>query len=170
MKRIKLGCLMVVFTLQVSCSEYPNSKEITFSLVVSSTEQNIEQGCATNNLFIDSTRVIQIVDNKIFVEKLDMDWYVFHISNINHHGDSLISFSIDKEALYGDFISGQSLNWSNIHSGVFRWYSNVTIKKEKNGLLWILQYCDKDNEDTGQQLLIRNEDIEKSRLQIFLYD
>lgn len=159
--------------LWVSCVAARESNKNTFSLIVVGEKPFIRQSSnVSDSLVVDSMRVVQIINDEIFLEKLDMDWYVFHIDEIIHHGDSLIRFTIDKEALigYGAFVDYENnktpIQWGEIQSALFNEMRSITIRKEEN-YFWILEYGEKIK-DTHR--VINNQDIRVSGLPILLYE
>lgn len=168
MKRIKYALLIgvCVFFSCISAVHKTNAN-ITFSLIAIGEKPYCRQSLdISDSLVIDTMRTLQICHNEIFVHKLDMDWYVFHIAKINRAGDSLITFIIDKEVYYESFASGGSLDWRKIDHSDYWYNKTITIKKDTTGLLWDLLY-----DDTIQRLkLISNEDIKKSGFPILLYE
>jgi hypothetical protein len=128
----------------------------TFNLLVSDEEPYIKQeNYSSDSLIIDSTRVVQIVNNDIFIDCLQMDSYVFHISEMQSMNDSLISFSIDKEGSYMDWENGRKQEWTEIHSK--EWYHHISIARYPQTKIWLLKY---DNRVQGK--LIRDRDIIQS--------
>lgn len=175
MSAIKLIFQSLCGALLVSCvtTPVPMDKTITFSLIVVGEKPFIRQSPhVSDSLVVDSMRVVQIVNDEIFLEKLDMDWYVFHIDNIVYQGDSLIRFTVDKEALGGylsfdDYKSNKTpIKWGEIQSRLSEDGQIVSIRKKDN-YFWTLDYGEKI---IDAHRVINNKDIEASGLPILLYE
>jgi hypothetical protein len=153
------------FTAKPQSDFTMSPKTVSFSAIVVGETPFVRQAFhITDSLVIDTLRTIQIVDDAIFVEKLDMDWYIFRIDHIAYQGDSLIVFTIDKEANYSDYEKKNPLRWTEIQSEY--WYSSVIIQKNKENNLWNLKYDDRLQDLT----LIKNKEIPLSGFPILLYE
>ena len=110
---------------------------------------------------------VQIVKDSVFIDLIDMEWYILRINQFVHYKDSLISFIVDKSGSGVGFIKDNNLplTWRDNLDGIYSWYKNVTIEKEKDSFLWILRISNED-ESILRGLFIRDEDIEKSGLPI----
>ena len=155
-----LACILIFM-----CYAFNKDKIITFSAVVIGETPYIEQVPGfPDSLVIDSVRYIQIVNNELFVEKLQMDSYLFHINKIECLGDSIIHFSIDKEGGWFEYSRGEKIRWTNFFSEYQ--YTDICITKNPGSLLWTIKY---DNKIQMDCRLIRNEDIKRSKMPILLY-
>ena len=128
----------------------------------------------TDSLVINEERYIQIVDNKVFRDLIDMDYYTYRIKELPIQNDSIISFTLDKEG--SEFEENSLIKWFDFSSENSP--RQVTIKKRKNSILWELYY---DNDLQGSYidfskdiieppfLFIEDKDVKRSGYPI-LYD
>ena len=128
----------------------------------------------TDSLVINEERYIQIVDNKVFRDLIDMDYYTYRIKELPIQNDSILSFTLDKEG--SDPEENSSIKWFDFSSENSP--RQVTIKKRKNSILWELYY---DNDLQGSYidfskdiieppfLFIEDKDVKRSGYPI-LYD
>ena len=128
----------------------------------------------TDSLVINEERYIQIVDNKVFRDLIDMDYYTYRIKELPIQNDSIISFTLDKEG--SEFEENSLIKWFDFSSENSP--RQVTIKKRKNSILWELYY---DNSLEGVYidyskgiidhhfLFIEDKDVKRSGYPI-LYD
>ena len=78
-----------------------NPKKLKFNLIVSGKEPHKKQDYfVTDSLVINQFRYIQIIDNKVFRDLINMDYYTYRIKDISFQNDSIISFVLDKEGFY----------------------------------------------------------------------
>ena len=128
----------------------------------------------TDSLVINEERYIQILDNKVFRDLIDMDYYTYRIKELPIQNDSIISFTLDKEG--SEFEENSLIKWFDFSSENSP--RQVTIKKRKNSILWELYY---DNDLQGSYidfskdiieppfLFIEDKDVKRSGYPI-LYD
>ena len=128
----------------------------------------------TDSLVINEERYIQIVDNKVFRDLINMDYYTYRIKELPIQNDSIISFTLDKEG--SEFEENSLIKWFDFSSENSP--RQVTIKKRKNSILWELYY---DNDLQGSYidfskdiieppfLFIEDKDVKRSGYPI-LYD
>lgn len=144
-------------------------KELSFYLINSKIKEEDEyfsfkkQGYfITDSLVIDTARTIQILDNRIFVDKIDMDYYVYRISEFIAKNDTIISVKLDKEGHYITIIDERKDHWFDFYSK----YSprSVIIKRKKDNI-WELFYND---EKQGYQFIM-DKDVETSGYPILFY-
>ena len=112
-----------------------NPKKLKFNLIVSGKEPHKKQDYfVTDSLVINQFRYIQIIDNKVFRDLINMDYYTYRIKDISFQNDSIISFVLDKEGFYDrDTI----IKW--IDSPEYMPHS-VALKRKKNSIFWELYY------------------------------
>lgn len=113
----------------------PNPIKRTFVLTVVGERPYKKQPLfLTDSLVINEERYIQILDNKVFRDLIDMDYYTYRIKDISFQNDSIISFVLDKEGFYDrDTI----IKW--IDSPEYMPHS-VALKRKKNSIFWELYY------------------------------
>ena len=128
----------------------------------------------TDSLVINEERYILIIDNKVFRDLIDMDYYTYRIKGLPIQNDSILSFTLDKEG--SDPEENSSIKWFDFSSENSP--RQVTIKKRKNSILWELYY---DNSLEGVYidyskgiidhpfLFIEDKDVKRSGYPI-LYD
>ena len=153
----------------------PNPIKRTFVLTVVGERPYKKQPLfLTDSLVINEERYIQIVDNKVFRDLIDMDYYTYRIKELPIQNDSIISFTLDKEG--SEFEENSLIKWFDFSSENSP--RQVTIKKRKNSILWELYY---DNDLQGSYidfskdiieppfLFIEDKDVKRSGYPI-LYD
>ena len=107
----------------------------------------------TDSLVINEERYIQILDNKVFRDLIDMDYYTYRIKELPIQNDSIISFTLDKEG--SEFEENSLIKWFDFSSENSP--RQVTIKKRKNSILWELYY---DNDLQGSYIDFSKDIIE----------
>ncbi len=153
----------------------PNPIKRTFVLTVVGERPYKKQPLfLTDSLVINEERYIQILDNKVFRDLIDMDYYTYRIKELPIQNDSILSFTLDKEG--SDPEENSSIKWFDFSSENSP--RQVTIKKRKNSILWELYY---DNDLQGSYidfskdiieppfLFIEDKDVKRSGYPI-LYD
>ena len=153
----------------------PNPIKRTFVLTVVGERPYKKQPLfLTDSLVINEERYIQILDNKVFRDLIDMDYYTYRIKELPIQNDSIISFTLDKEG--SEFEENSLIKWFDFSSENSP--RQVTIKKRKNSILWELYY---DNDLQGSYidfskdiieppfLFIEDKDVKRSGYPI-LYD
>ena len=153
----------------------PNPTKRTFVLAVVGERPYKKQPLfLTDSLVINEERYIQIIDNKVFRDLIDMDYYTYRIKGLPIQNDSILSFTLDKEG--SDPEENSSIKWFDFSSENSP--RQVTIKKRKNSILWELYY---DNDLQGSYidfskdiieppfLFIEDKDVKRSGYPI-LYD
>jgi lipoprotein len=153
----------------------PNPIKRTFVLTVVGERPYKKQPLfLTDSLVINEERYIQIIDNKVFRDLIDMDYYTYRIKELPIQNDSIISFTLDKEG--SEFEENSLIKWFDFSSENSP--RQVTIKKRKNSILWELYY---DNDLQGSYidfskdiieppfLFIEDKDVKRSGYPI-LYD
>ena len=115
----------------------PNPIKRTFVLTVVGERPYKKQPLfLTDSLVINEERYIQILDNKVFRDLIDMDYYTYRIKELPIQNDSILSFTLDKEG--SDPEENSSIKWFDFSSENSP--RQVTIKKRKNSILWELYY------------------------------
>ena len=153
----------------------PNPIKRTFVLTVVGERPYKKQPLfLTDSLVINEERYIQIIDNKVFRDLINMDYYTYRIKELPIQNDSIISFTLDKEG--SEFEENSLIKWFDFSSENSP--RQVTIKKRKNSILWELYY---DNDLQGSYidfskdiieppfLFIEDKDVKRSGYPI-LYD
>lgn len=97
----------------------------------------------------------------MFIDKIDMDYYVYRIGKTASKNDTIISFSLDKEGDYIDIIEKKVIKWFDFYSNPPK---NVTIKRKKNSIIWELFY-----DDIHIYKFIDEKDIKESGYPILFY-
>ena len=132
----------------------PNPTKRTFVLAVVGERPYKKQPLfLTDSLVINEERYIQIIDNKVFRDLIDMDYYTYRIKGLPIQNDSILSFTLDKEG--SDPEENSSIKWFDFSSENSP--RQVTIKKRKNSILWELYY---DNDLQGSYIDFSKDIIE----------
>ena len=113
-----------------------NPKKLKFNLMVSGKEPHKKQDYfVTDSLVINQFRYIQIIDNKVFRDLINMDYYTYRIKDISFQNDSIISFTLDKEG--SEFEEKSLIKW--FEPSEYMPHS-VALKRKKNSIFWELYY------------------------------
>ena len=93
----------------------PNPIKRTFVLTVVGERPYKKQPLfLTDSLVINEERYIQILDNKVFRDLIDMDYYTYRIKELPIQNDSILSFTLDKEG--SDPEENSSIKWFDFSS------------------------------------------------------
>jgi len=185
---MKTNHILILVAILSLCSGCKNSQKNTnaanIAFVAAATQAEAFSQEATIKVDLQQVRVFyrffkdevltyqrfSIVNNKIVLDYLDMDFYGYHISHIDHQGDSVIRMTFDKEINLLDYDDGKLVLFDSYLPNAPR---NMNMLKNTRSHVWEIYI----NDDTTPYkfLVIDSLDLKKAGYKVdtvnyWLYD